>query len=149
MNRHIVHNCVWFPIFLIGLATLILGLVWICHPEPWLLDQAPNEVLIKTTFENLFSSDINKHLPTYLKVMYRFFGLWLGTIGLLILSYVRVTKLGTNKARSSIYSTLFITLLFLYYLMYNYLYVSPLFPLLHSLALLLTFSMYFSIQIKE
>ena len=149
MKQHIVHNWVWFPIFLIGSATLSLGFIWIWHPEPWLLDQLPNETLIQTTFENLFSSEINKYLPGYLKVIYRFFGLWLITIGLLILSYVSVTKLGTKKARCSIQTTLFITLIVLYYLMYNYLYASPLFPLLHGLALLLGCSVYFSTQIKE
>jgi len=149
MKQHIVHNWVWFPIFLIGLATLSLGFIWIWHPEPWYLDQSPNEALIQTTFENLFSSEINKYLPAYLKVIYRFFGLWLITIGLLILSYVKVTKLGTKKARYSIHTTLFITLLVLYYLMYNYLYTSPLFPLLHGLALLLGCSVYFSNQVKE
>tara|TARA_B100001250_G_scaffold234135_1_gene200998 strand:+ start:1871 stop:2119 length:249 start_codon:yes stop_codon:yes gene_type:complete len=82
MRQHIVHNFIWFPIFLIGLVTLALGLIWVFHPEPWLLDKAPNEALIQTTFKNLFSLEINKYLPSYLKVIYQFLGLWLITIGL-------------------------------------------------------------------
>ena len=149
MNQHIIHNLVWVPVFLIGLTALAFGLIWVWHPEPWLIDQLPNEELLQTTFENLFSLKNNNYLPSYLKVIYKFFGLWLITVGLLILTFVKVTRLGTKQARTPIYLTLFFTLVILYYLMFTYLKTSPLFPVLYVFTFLLGLSTYASTLIKE
>ena len=149
MNQRIIHNLVWVPIFLIGLAALVLGLIWFWHPEPWLLDQLPNEELLQTTFENLFSLKNNIYLPSYLKVIYTFFGLWLITVGLLILIFVKVTRLGTKQARTSIYVTLFFTLIILYYLMFTYLKTSPLLPVLYVFTFFLGLSAYSSTLIRD
>ena len=89
MNQKTIHNFIWAPIFLIGVVSLAFGFIWILHPEPWLLDQPANEALLQTSFNELFSDDANKFLPSYLIVIYRFFGLWLITIGLLVLSFVK------------------------------------------------------------
>ena len=149
MNQHIIHNLVWVPIFLIGLTALFFGLIWFWHPEPWLIDQLPNEELLQATFEKLFSLKNNHYLPSYLKVIYRFFGLWLITIGLLILTFVKVTRLGTKQARIPIYSILLLTLVILYYLMFTYLKTSPLFPVLYVFTFLLGLSIYASTLIRE
>ena len=149
MNQHIIHNLVWVPVFLIGLTALFFGIIWAWHPEPWLIDQLPNEELLQTTFENLFSLKSNNYLPSYLKVIYRFFGLWLITVGLLILTFVKVTRLGTRQARIPIYSTLFFTLFSLYYLMFTYLKTSPLFPVLYVFTFLLGLSIHASTLIRE
>jgi len=149
MRQHIVHSFIWFPIFLIGLVTLVLGLVWVCHPEPWLLDQPPNEALIQTTFKNLFSLEINKYLPSYLKVIYQFLGLWLITIGLLILAYVKVTRLATAQARNAMYFIMLITLFGIFYLVFTFLPTSPLIPVLYILGLLLICSLGFSTQLDD
>tara|TARA_B100001769_G_C22052745_1_gene565889 strand:+ start:164 stop:616 length:453 start_codon:yes stop_codon:yes gene_type:complete len=149
MNQHIIHNLVWVPIFLIGLTALFFGLIWFWHPEPWLIDQLPNEELLQTTFEKLFSLKNNHYLPSYLKVIYRFFGLWLITVGLLILTFVKVTRLGTKQARIPIYSILLFTLVILYYLMFTYLKTSPLFPVLYVFTFLLGLSIYASTLIRE
>ena len=111
MDQKTIHNFIWAPIFFIGLVSLAFGFIWVLHPEPWLLDQPANEALLQTSFNELFSDDANKFLPSYLIVTYRFLGLWLITIGLLVLSYVKITKLGTKQARVLIHSTLFITCL--------------------------------------
>ena len=149
MRQDIVHNLTWFPIFFIGLATVILGLTWVFHPEPWLLDQPPNEVLIQTTFKDLFSFEINKYLPSYLKVIYQFLGLWLITIGLLILAYVKVTRLATTQARNAIYSIMLITIFGVCYLVFTFLATSPLIPVLYILGLLLICSLVFSTQLDD
>lgn len=149
MNQRIIHNLVWVPIFLIGLTALFFGLIWAWHPEPWLIDQLPNEKLLQTTFENLFSLKNNNYLPSYLKVIYKFFGLWLITVGLLILTFVKVTRLGTKQARIPIYSTLFFTLVTLYYLMFVYLETSTLSPVLYVFTFLLGLSTYASTLIRE
>ena len=147
MDQKTTHNFIWAPIFLIGAVSLVFGFFWVFHPEPWLIDQSPNEAILQTTFKNLFSYEVNKLLPSYLIVIYRFFGLSLITIGLLVLSYVKVTKLGTKQARFSIHSTLFLTLLSMYYLIFNYLPTSPLIPALYIFTLLLGLSIYFSSRI--
>ena len=58
------------PIFVFGAGSIYLGLRWLVQPEPWLLDQIPNEILIQKSFEELFQSKINFYLPDYLKVIY-------------------------------------------------------------------------------
>jgi len=57
MNSKILHNLIWMPVFLIGLLTIFLGLGWLLHPEPWILDRLPNEILLKISFEELFAED--------------------------------------------------------------------------------------------
>ena len=149
MNQQTIHNLTWAPIFLVGVAALAFGFIWTLHPEPWLLDQSPNEALLQTTFQNLFLHEVNKFLPSYLIVIYRLFGLWLITIGLLVLSYVKVTKLGTKQARFLIHSTLFLTLISMYYLTFKHLPSSPLTPVLYVFSFLLGLSIYFSSRITE
>ena len=149
MNQQTIHNLTWTPIFLVGVTALAFGFIWTLHPEPWLLDQSPNEALLQTTFQNLFLHEVNKFLPSYLIVIYRLFGLWLITIGLLVLSYVKVTKLGTKQARFLIHSTLFLTLISMYYLTFKHLPSSPLTPVLYVFSFLLGLSIYFSSRITE
>ena len=149
MNQKIIHNFIWAPIFLIGLVSLAFGFVWVLPPEPWLLDHPANEALLQTSFNELFSEDVNTFLPSYLIVIYRLFGLWLITIGLLVLSYVKITKLGTKQARYPIYLTLLITLISMYYLVFKYLPTSPLIPTLYIFTLLLGLSIYFSSRITS
>ena len=149
MNQQTTHNFTWAPIFLIGVVALAFGFIWAFHPEPWLLDQPANEALLQTSFNELFSYDTNKFLPSYLIVIYRFFGLWLITIGLLVLSYVKVTRLGTKQARLSIHSTLFLTLISMYYLIFKHLPTSPLIPTLYIFTLFLGLSIYFSSRITS
>ena len=108
MKKRTIHNLVWIPVFLIGLAALGLGLEWCFHPEPWLLDQQPNEALLQISFNTLFAEEINAHLPEYLRVIYRFFGLWRTGIGLLIIAYVQVTRMGTSLARNVLLGVMFI-----------------------------------------
>ena len=149
MNNRVIHNLIWIPIFVIGIIAIILGIVWLLHPEPWLLDKAPNENLLKTSFDVLFSEKINSGLPIYLKVIYRFFGLWLLTIGLLIINYIYITRLGTKLARNFLFFILAITLIGIYYLVLTFLPTSPLLPVLYILNSCLFCSMYFSLQLAD
>ena len=149
MNNRVIHNLIWIPIFVIGIIAIILGIVWLLHPEPWLLDKAPNENLLKTSFDVLFSEKINSGLPIYLKVIYRFFGLWLLTIGFLIINYIYITRLGTKLARNFLFFILAITLIGIYYLVLTFLPTSPLLPVLYILTSCLFCSMYFSLQLAD
>ena len=149
MNQGTIHNVVWIPLFIIGLVAIGLGVLWCLHPEPWLLDQSPNELILQTTFLNLFSAKINTYLPDYLTVIYRFLGWWLLTSGLLIIIYLRVTRLGTKLARNCLNMILFIVLIGLYYFVFSFIPQSPFVPLLYVLTVLLLSSIYFSTRIVK
>jgi len=149
MDKKKIHNLVLAPIFLISLVVIVMGAAWCIHPEPWLLDRPPNEALLQTSFNNLFSAKINIHLPAYLIVIYKFFGLWLISIGLLILAYTYVTRLGTTLARNIIHTVLFLILIAVYYLVFNFIPTSPFMPILFGFTVCLLCSRYYSKQLKE
>jgi hypothetical protein len=61
------------------------GLAWLLSPQPWLVDGAANEHLMQMSFDTLAH-----RAPTvfeYLRPLYRFFGLWILGLGLLVISY--------------------------------------------------------------
>ena len=149
MKNKTKHNLIWGPLFLTGVGAVGLGLCWLFHTEPWMLDQLPNEALLQTSFSNLFASDINTYLPDYLRVIYRFLGLWVISIGLLIITYVQVTRLGTPLSRISILGVLFCILIGIGYMVFNFIPLSPFTTILYLQAGLLITSTYFSIQLKE
>ena len=149
MDRHIFHNLTWVPIFFVGIIAVILGITWLLHPEPWLLDKVSNEILLNTSFDVLFSKSINMNLPNYLLVIYRFFGLCLLSIGILIIIYIYVTRLGTQTSRNSIFLVLTVILVGIYFLVLKYIPSSPLLPVLYFLTLCLLFSMYFSRKLPD
>ena len=66
---------------------IVLGLRWLLHPEPWMLDEVANVERLGMTFEKLFEPQINNTLPGYLQQIYRFFGLWVVVIGMMIFSF--------------------------------------------------------------
>ena len=142
-------NLTWIPVFLIGVFTISLGAVWCTHEQPWLLDRSPNEVLLQISFDVLLSEKINIGLPSYLTIVYRFLGLYMLTIGSLIIGYVYVTRLGTKIARNCIFLILFVTFLGIYFLVLNYLPSSPLMPVLYFLSICLFLSIFFSKHLPD
>ena len=149
MNQKTIHNLSWIPLFLIGLGAVGLGLGWLLHPEPWILDKLPNEALLQTSFSNLFAADINTHLQDYLQVIYRFFGWWVSSIGILIMTYVQVTRMGTALARNSILGVLLFILIGVTYMVLNFIPLSPFKIVLYLQAALWLISAYFSTQLKD
>ena len=149
MNKRGAHNLVWVPIFSFGLIILIIGVLWYLYPEPWLIDKIPNEILLQASFDNLFSKEINSHLPSYLYIVYKFCSLSMIFIGLLINVYVYVTRLGTKLSRNSIQIVLFIFLIGFYNLVISYIPTSILLSILYPLSILLICSIYFSIQLEK
>ena len=47
------------PFFIIGISAFVAGFGWLLAPEPWLLDESANIVLLGTSYENLFAEGIN------------------------------------------------------------------------------------------
>ena len=148
-HQRIAHNLVWLPIAIIGFIVLLLGLTWFLHPEPWLIDRVPNEALIGTNFQKLFSASINRHLTLYLKVIYKSLGLCLIATSLVTLSYLNITRLGTRSSRKHMHTLFFLILAGVYYLIFTYLSLSPFKPILYILTLLYVVSVISSSFLKE
>ena len=87
MNKSILIKTLSYPLLIVGLVMIVLGMRWIIHPEPWLLDEVANVERLQMSFDDLFSEKINKTLPGYLKQIYEFFGLWVMIIGFFITNY--------------------------------------------------------------
>lgn len=135
--------------FIIGLSALVLGVVYVTINEPWLLDKEANEKLLRVTYNTLFAQNVNQHLPDYLTLMYRFFGWWVVSIGLLISVYVLVTKMGTQLARNILHIVTVIILTGIYCIEYHFIPETPFLWLTHSIALLFLVSIYGSVKLKQ
>jgi hypothetical protein len=143
------HNITWIPVLVIGLSALFLGGVYTSINHPWLLDQRANELLLGIRYDDLFSQKINQFLPGYLTLMYRFFGWWLVSIGLLISTYVFITKMGTPLARNGLHVILFIILVGMYCIEFTFIPTTPFLWLTHGISLLLVMSVFGSIKLKR
>ena len=135
--------------FIVGLSALVLGVVYVTINEPWLLDKEANEKLLRVTYNTLFAQNVNQHLPDYLTLMYRFFGWWVVSIGLLISVYVLVTKMGTQLARNILHIVTVIILTGIYCIEYHFIPETPFLWLTHSIALLFLVSIYGSVKLKQ
>ena len=149
MDGRRYHNLTWVPMFIIGLSALVLGVVYVTINEPWLLDKEANEKLLGVTYNTLFAQNANRHLPNYLTLMYRFFGWWVVSIGLLISVYVLVTKMGTQLARNILHVVTVIILTGIYCIEYHFIPETPFLWLTHSIALLFLVSIYGSVKLKQ
>ena len=149
MDQKKIHNFTWIPLFLIGLSAVVLGLGWFIHPEPWILDQPPNEALLQISFHTLFADEINAHLPDYLLVIYRFFGWWVLSIGLLIMTYVQITRMGTALARNAILGVLLFILIGVAYMVFNFIPLSPFKIVLYMQSVMWLTSAYFSTKLDD
>lgn len=134
------------PVYLIGVVTVLHGLAWMIADEPWLLDQGPNEILLKSSYVKLMASEINTHLGVYLSALYRFFGFWIFTIGLLILSFLQVTKLANLLSRLYFYGVMIFTIIMLYSLQYTFIPTSHFLLTTHSMSLAIIISIIASVK---
>ena len=147
MDKRIIHNIVWSSSFLIGFSSFLLGLIWLSHPEPWILDRVPNEEILGLSFKELFTSDINKSLPDYLRVVYRFFAWWIISSSLVIMAYVKITRMGTPEARNMFFGILGIILIGIYYLLLTLIPSSPFLVILHGVMFLWIIGTYAAFQL--
>jgi len=135
LNEKFLYTLVWLPMVLVSISTTIMGCMWMFSSEPWLLDQAANEILLQTTYDKLFAADINSHLSDYLTGLYRFFGLWIFLIGLLMSIYIFASKLDKPKSRVYLYLFLAVLLTGLYYFQYQFIATSHFVWTTHSIFL--------------
>ena len=113
------------PLIILGYLFFILGIAWLIVDEPWMLDKVANEERIGMTFERLFSEDINKSLPGYLKQIYRFFGLWVSIIGLFIIGFSKNRFIEDKNIRKTLLFCVGFTVYSALILAYKFLPSSP------------------------
>ena len=113
------------PLIILGYLFFILGIAWLIVDEPWMLDKVANEERIGMTFEKLFSEDINKSLPGYLKQIYRFFGLWVSIIGLFIIGFSKDRFIEDESIRKTLLFCVGFTVYSALILAYKFLPSSP------------------------
>ena len=149
MNPKSLHNLTVVPFFLLGVTSFFMGFSWMFSSEPWMLDESANIILLQESYQDLFAHPINKNLPQYLTLLYRFFGLWVTTIGMLITSFTIVTRLGTAMARGFIHIAFFITLIGISIIEYIFIPSSHFVYLTYILWMLWGLSVWAGIKLKK
>ena len=138
-----------FPLCCIGAMMIVLGIRWLIHPEPWMLDEVANVERLGMTFEQLFQSEINATLPGYLQQIYRFFGFWVFIIGLMILSFSLPNSIIKQSIGNKIISIVGVMMAFGMYLGYALIPSSHFITLMWLLIGLYLISLYSHIQIHK
>ena len=149
MNDSLVYKLFWIPIFVIGVVLIILGPRWMLVEEPWLLDKVANEETLGISFDKLFSAEINNNLPDYLRTIYRFFGLWLTTIGVMFCSQTLVFDLREKRPRYTLLAITGVLLVFSLYLGHTRIPSSPFIYLMWGFVILYLVSSYGSWQLDR
>lgn len=98
-----MNKLIKYPIILIALVLCISGVRWLISSEPWLLDQVANEVRLQMSFSDLFEIEGNNTLEGYLTQIYRFLGLYVFGIGLLLISFTSEKFLKINSFRNRLF----------------------------------------------
>lgn len=119
------HRLLVVPLWLTGLGIVFHGLLWLLADDPWLLDQAANERLLRSSYDALLAAPANHHLSDYLTAFYRFFGWWLTTMGLLVLAYLRGADLRKRRARAPLLVALLVALVGVFALQLRFIPTSP------------------------
>ena len=145
----ILRMLVTAPIYIIGISTSLLGLRWMLSPEPWLLDQHANEVVLQLSFAQLFAADINTNLPAYLTVIYRFFGWWVISIGSLISAYTFATGLEARPSRNIIHGLLSLIIIVVHTMILKFIPSSPFMYAVYGLAAMVLISFGASIKLSS
>ena len=136
-----------YPLCFIGLVMIICGIRWLIHPEPWMLDEVANVERLGMTFNDLFEQEINSTLPDYLRQIYRFFGFWVLTIGLLISSLSQ--NILKNNIGPQLLSIVGFMMFFGMYLGYTFIPSSHFIQLIWGLLICYVISLYSYIKLKE
>ena len=149
MTPKTLHNLTMMPFFVIGLSAFFAGFGWILSPEPWLLDESANVILLEESYESLFAENINRNLPEYLTLLYRFFGWWVSLIGLLTFGYTYVTRLGTKVSRTTIHVIYFFGLAGIFLILFKFIPSTPFMYLNTFLTLMWSVSVYAGFKLDK
>ena len=98
------------PLILISTTLIICGVRWLTHDQPWILDQIANEERLNMSFDELFLINGNQTLSAYLTQIYRFLGLYVLGIGVLLISFSSKKLLQISIVRKRVLTVLGILL---------------------------------------
>ncbi len=140
LTNKVLYRLVWIPMALLAIGISVHGGMWMVLSEPWLLDQAANEVLLQTSYDKIFEMTATARLGDYLTALYRFFGFWILLIGLLMGFYMVVTRLENEPSRKYLHVFIVIALVGLYYFQYKFIPISPFLWTSHSMLFALVLS---------
>ena len=149
MNPKTLHNLTMIPFFIYGIIALIMGIGWLSHPEPWLLDRIANEQILNESFQDLFQREGNRNLSLYLTNIYRFFGLWVSATGGLTIIYTYLTRLGAPLSRMLIQIVYLFLLIGATYLLLTYISASHFRYLVGAFWVIYVISVWSGIQLKK
>ena len=149
MNPKTLHNLTMIPFFIYGIIALVMGIGWLSHPEPWLLDRIANEQILNESFQDLFQREGNRNLSLYLTNIYRFFGLWVSATGGLTIIYTYLTRLGAPLSRMLIQIVYLFLLIGATYLLLTYIPASHFRYLVGAFWVIYVISVWSGIQLKK
>ena len=138
-----------YPLCFIGIIMVILGIRWLIHPEPWMLDEVANVERLGMSFEKLFENEINSTLPDYLRQIYRFIGFWVLMIGLFISSLSRASVMMKQDVGFKLILIVGFMMMFGLYLGYSLIPSSHFIQLIWVLIFLYLISLYSFIKLRK
>ena len=130
------------PLILISTTLIICGVRWLTHDQPWILDQIANEERLNMSFDELFLINGNQTLSAYLTQIYRFLGLYVLGIGVLLISFSSKKLLQISIVRKRVLTVLGILLFSNLILAYVWIPSSHFIYVIWSTIVLYGFSLY-------
>lgn len=130
------------PLILISTTLIICGVRWLTHDQPWILDQIANEERLNMSFDELFLINGNQTLSAYLTQIYRFLGLYVLGIGVLLISFSSKKLLQISIVRKRVLTVLGILLFSNLILAYIWIPSSHFIYVIWSTIVLYGFSLY-------
>ena len=130
------------PLILISTTLIICGVRWLTHDQPWILDQIANEERLNMSFDELFLINGNQTLSAYLTQIYRFLGLYVLGIGVLLISFSSNKLLQISIVRKRVLTVLGILLFSNLILAYVWIPSSHFIYVIWSTIVLYGFSLY-------
>ena len=130
------------PLILISTTLIICGIRWLTHDQPWILDQIANEERLNMSFDELFLINGNQTLSAYLTQIYRFLGLYVLGIGVLLISFSSKKLLQISIVRKRVLTVLGILLFSNLILAYVWIPSSHFIYVIWSTIVLYGFSLY-------
>ena len=130
------------PLILISTTLIICGVRWLTHDQPWVLDQIANEERLNMSFDELFLINGNQTLSAYLTQIYRFLGLYVLGIGVLLISFSSKKLLQISIVRKRVLTVLGILLFSNLILAYVWIPSSHFIYVIWSTIVLYGFSLY-------
>ena len=130
------------PLILISTTLIICEISWLSHDQPWILDQIANEERLNMSFDELFLINGNQTLSAYLTQIYRFLGLYVLGIGVLLISFSSKKLLQISIVRKRVLTVLGILLFSNLILAYVWIPSSHFIYVIWSTIVLYGFSLY-------